>query len=391
MRKVTFVTGPAGTGKSFKLVAELEMETRPHLIVAPTGIAAVNVGGATMHRTFKIHSESGFVGKRWPDVEVVYVDECSMMGASLFEAAMIGAPNAEFILYGDMAQLPPVKDKYWFETKEPIELNTIKLTKQYRQENDLTFALALNAIRMGDVQRKELSWVYKNSTIDDIDSAITLALRNDTVRAINAERLLTIDSELFEFQAEYGGAMKPTDCIAEQNLSLKKGARIIMLKNDKEGRWSNGTVGEVFNIASDSLWVKIGGSIYMVGKHEWQMKTPQEITPIRRLEIENDLENGKFIRQEEIDLYRHFLNTGIEYVVIGRCHQYPVKLAYALTVHKSQGMTLDRAHIVTSGFSGMHGIGYVALSRVRSVDTLSFDRKPVPGDFKFDQRLAQYI
>jgi ATP-dependent exoDNAse (exonuclease V) alpha subunit len=118
------------------------------------------------------------------------------------------------------------------------------------------------------------------------------------------------------------------------------------------------------------------------------MKVPQEVTPLRRSELEDDLRRGIKVNLEEI---RHWLMTGIEYVTIGTCKQLPMKLAYSMTVHKAQGMTLDSAHIITSGFAGCHGIGYVAVSRVRSLDTISFDRKPVPSDFKFNQKLIEYI
>lgn len=406
MRKIKFITGPAGTGKSFKLREALKVETRRHLICAPTGIAAINIGGSTAHRTFKINTNNGFVGKKWYEIEVVYIDEASMMGAKLFESIIVGAPNADFVLVGDMAQLPPVKDKYWFETPyiNQFDIEVERLTEQFRQADCPELSNPLNKIRNGTINTTELRQLYSASCHpDDNKKATVLAYRNDTVRAINAEKLLAIKGDMYESEAVYSGAMKPQDCKAEKWLQIKEGAEIVMLNNDIDGRWQNGTRGKVLIIhqkgteslfsgmtmnEDDIITVQIGKDMFDVRRHDWTLKAPIEITPARREELERELEFGDPINREEI---RHWLATGIEYAVIGTCKQFPMKLAYALTVHKSQGMTLDKVHVITSGFAGCYGIGYVALSRARSLEWLSLDRKPTPNDFKFDQRIKNYV
>lgn len=398
MRKIKFITGPAGTGKSTRLRQLLEADETNHLICAPTGIAAINVGGSTIHRTFKINPESGSIGQRWPFVETVYVDEVSMMGMKLFDLIISAAPNANFVFIGDMAQLPPVKDRYWFQSEyiNQFDVEIEHLTTNYRQ-GDSKLADTLNKIRDGSVMSKDLRQLYSDSCHPiDNQEAITLAYRNDTVNSINLKKLLSVKEELYEFEAEYFGLMKPQDCKAEKNLQVKVGVDVIMLNNDKEDRWQNGTRGKIVGIIEhlDSfdepecfIEVKFGEKIYTVKEHEWTLKTPKTLTQERRLEIEQQLMYASVPLPE----LEHALKTGIEYVIIGSCKQFPMKLAYALTVHKSQGMTLDAAHIMMSGFAGCYGIGYVALSRTRNIDNLSFDKKPTASDFKFDERIKNYL
>ena len=395
MRKITFITGAAGTGKSHRLKEILSQETRPHLVCAPTGIASINVGGSTIHRTFGINPHSGFVSKRWNDVEVVYIDEVSMMGAKLFEMVITGAPNAEFIFVGDMAQLAPVKDKFWFQTDaiKDFDLTVERLEKQWRQESDPDFSDILNLIRVGKVSNDNLRYLYSHSTIkEENENAVTLAFRNDTARAINYEKLCMLKTELKTFQAEYSGLMKPTDCNAENVLDLKEGCDVLFINNDADKRWMNGTRGKVLSINEDSITASIDGNEVEVAKHIWKLKVPQKLTDQRRAEIESMMFNRlSSMTNSQYNELQNVLNTGIEYVVVGSCVQFPLKLAYALTVHKSQGMTIEATSIISSGFAGCHGIGYVALSRTRSLDTLTLDRKPTRADFKFNPVLTDFV
>lgn len=396
MRKLTFITGAAGTGKSTQLRTILENKTRPHLICAPTGIAAVNIGGTTIHKAFKIDSQSGLIRQKWPSIEVVFIDEASMMGAELFDYVVAGAPNADLVLVGDMAQLPPVKDKFWFESPRLAEFDVqvARLKINHRQAGDRVFFEILERIRMGWASRADMRWLYSRSTIEEENTnAITIAYRNDTVRAINIEKLIVIPNRLHEYQAVYEGTMRPQDCRAETLLQIKVGAEVIFLANTDE--FQNGTRGTIVEIqpslfGEDIVRVKIGNNIVSVEKYTWLSRVPETITPQRRGQLEAEIQNPltRIDRATEIE---HWLQTGVEYVVTGRAKQYPLKLAYAITVHKSQGMTLDAVNIITSGFAGTHGIGYVALSRARGIDGVTFDRAPKLTDFRFNSKLKEWI
>lgn len=400
MRKITIITGPAGTGKSYLLRQLLAEEERPHLIVAPTGIAAVNIGGSTIHRAFKIDINSGYARQKWPEIEVVYVDEMSMMGLQTFECIVTGAPNADLVLVGDMAQLPPVRDKYWFEshyTKE-FDINFKYLTKQYRQAKDPGLSDRLNLIRTGKADKTTIRWIYSKSTLpDENEDATVIAYRNDTVRAINAENLLKLKGEMIFSEADFNGHMKPGDCIAEPTLQYKIGAEIVMIVNDLDDNlYQNGSSGVIMNYDSDtdmvSVKIKPSNTVIWLSKHTWKMKSPQELTPMRRDEINYLLEKQSAkLTSTTIEDFRHALRTGIEYVVIGTTKQFPFKLAYALTVHKAQGMTLPSVHIITSGFAGCYGIGYVALSRATDIDSISFSKSPFLSDFKVDPKIVDYL
>lgn len=392
MRKLTFITGPAGSGKTYQLKEMLKREKRPHLICAPTGIAAVGCGGSTIHRTFKFNSDSGLIQRKWYNIQVVYVDEISMVGMKLFEAIVEGAPEADLVVIGDMAQLPPVRDKFWFESDliNQFDVDILKLDIQYRQ-NDHDLADILNKIRLGIADPKDMKWMYRNSTLkEENEDAITLAYRNDTVRAMNAEALLSLEGESVCFIAGYSGIMKETDCIAESQLVLRPEARVIMLNNDLEGRWHNGTQATVTDVDSDDgITVDIRGNRFLVEKHKWVSKIPSYLSPYRRNELELELKQNLF--PEKLLEIKHALETGIEYEVAGSCVQYPMKLAYAMTVHKAQGMTLDNINIIMNGFAGTHGIGYVALSRARHIDGITFSRSPRLTDFKFNKRLMHWL
>lgn len=397
MRKIQFITGPAGTGKSHLLRQLLAEEERAHLIVAPTGIAAVAIGGSTIHRAFKIDINSGYARQKWPEIEVVYVDEVSMMGLQTFECIVTGAPNADLVLVGDMAQLPPVRDKYWFESDyiKQFEVKIKRLTKQWRQAKDPGLADRLNMIRNGTADKTTIRWIYSNSTLpEENEGATVIAYRNDTVRAINAENLLDLPGDIQTSEAEFNGHMKPGDCIAEADLSFKLGAEVVMIVNDFEGDlYQNGSRGKIVDWKTDSVAIKLHGSIntVWVPKYTWKMKSPQELTPMRREEIQYLLQNSSKLTSNTIEDFNQALKTGIEYVVIGTTKQYPFKLAYAMTVHKAQGMTLNNVHIITSGFAGCFGIGYVALSRAVDIDGISFSKSPFLQEFKIDPRIINYL
>lgn len=249
--KLTFITGGAGVGKSYTLKAMVAAETRRYVVTAPTGIAAINCGGVTIHSAFRIDPNNGFVNPSirygaLRGIEVIYIDEVSMVSSELMESIYTAAELLgvqEIIAFGDLAQLKPVKGNWFFEFKEPDEVQ--KLTTQYRQGNDKEFAVCLNNCRTGlrDVwtSKHNLDWINEHK--GDTGEGITLAYSNDTVNRINSQELANIDAPVYENPADMFN-MTAKDVIAPETLEVKVGAKVIMLNNDREKRWQNGTRGE---------------------------------------------------------------------------------------------------------------------------------------------------
>jgi ATP-dependent exoDNAse (exonuclease V) alpha subunit len=366
----------------------IEEEKRVHLKCAPTGIAATNIKGATLHSTFQININTYKVGKRWPEVEVLYIDEISMVSSKLFQAALEGVPNAEeVIVFGDLAQLPPINGEYFFHGIED-QISVVRLTTQYRQAGDSEFTTVLNKIRAGDMRMADIHYLNKHATNECVDDCVTLAFRNVVVDSINSVELNKLPNPV-KLLATYGGSFKPQDCIADQELELAVGAKVIMLNNDAEGRWANGTSATIHSIAPN-IRVRVADNVCTIERHIWDKQVPFELTDQRREEIDQELTADVHTPRRVSEL-THALETGIEYRVVGLCKQFPIKLAYAMTVHKAQGMTLDRVTIVPDLFNRAHGIGYVALSRARTIDTVSFSRRLTLNDFKFDPTVENWV
>jgi ATP-dependent DNA helicase PIF1 len=294
--KLTFITGGAGVGKSWTLREMVAAERRKSITVAPTGIAAINCGGATIHSAFKIDPNNGFVNpniKYGPlrGLEVIYIDEVSMVSSDLMESIytagdMLGVQ--EVIAFGDLAQLKPVKGNWFFEFKEPDEVR--KLTTQHRQGNDLIFAEILNHARQGFKINPHCDIKYLNENKEDSGEGVTLAYSNETVNRINSQALAAIDAPMVENQADMYN-MTGKDVLAPELLQVKVGAKVIMLNNDRAKRWQNGTRGTVERITqiddSEVIQVNIAGNLYDVEEHTWQKKTPKKLTEQRREELED--------------------------------------------------------------------------------------------------------
>jgi len=391
----TFITGGAGTGKSFLLNQKLASETRPYIVCAPTGIAAINVGGSTIHNAFKLdingHVRNSIYRSPLRNCEVVYIDEASMMSADLVVAIQkafdLLRVHPEVVAFGDLAQLQPVKADYFFKAIEPTAIE--RLTKNYRQAEDLTFAEILNRIRQGVIKREDIMWINENATCQDEDITI-LAFSNATVDHMNALALKKLSSENIQSVGVLKGNMKESELRAPVNLNFKEGAQIIMLNNDRDERWQNGTRAIIHkaDIKRKEVEIKIGEVHHRVTPYTWLKEEACDLTPERRELYLNQLEDNPMADTLKIN---RILQTGIDYTVVGSFTQFPFKLGYASTVHKSQGQTLNKAHIIPDGFGGMHGLAYVALSRLTSIKGLSLERNLTMMDFKFDKSVKDYV
>lgn len=385
-----FLTGNAGTGKSYvvnKFVEDARKQGLNVLVAAPTGIAAFNINGTTLHRAFSI--PTGALTYRKADYvvedtivasDVIVIDEVSMCRMDVFDfiynkimsansrRKRMGKMCIQLIVVGDFFQLAPVTigsekkalDNYYktdvglafaFQSKfwDYFEFKNIILTEVVRQEN-LGLITKLNDIRLGKVNAIKYFW--ENSAKDKIEDAITICGKNNAVNKINNEKLSLLPSNEIVYKADFTGELSriEKDTIADLELHLKVGARVMTLINDKNLVCNNGSFGTVVGLYSDAVVVKLdsGGEVAL-RKYEWK---------VYDYDIETDI-NGKekLVRCE-----------------VGSIYQFPVKLAYAITIHKSQGQTYDKANLLP--YCWDCGQLYVALSRVKSIENLHLEYEP---------------
>lgn len=362
--KNVFLTGDAGTGKTFlvnKFIEEMKKQKKNLVITAPTGIAALNIGGVTIHSAFGIP-----VGKDLTKVfinpnnvikaaDVILIDEISMCRMDLFD--VIGAiitsvdKNIQLVVIGDFYQLPPVlngKDKkilddyykcdvggaFAFESEywKDFKFETVVLKEVVRQDNP-RFITALNYLRKGNPISLKYFVAYCNK--EPIKDAITIVGTNKRAEEINERQLGKIRTLEYTFNAIKWGEI--TAFPTYETLKLKVGARVMTLINTFEYR--NGSTGTIVNINNNEIKVRFDdGSYSYIQRYTWEFK-------------EYVSENG--IIKEKI---------------VGSFNQLPVKLAYAITVHKSQGQTYEAVNFEPCGWS--HGQLYVALSRCKDISKL---------------------
>lgn len=393
--KNVFLTGEAGTGKSFVISTFLENNKNKNVLVtAPTGIAAINIHGSTLHRVFgaPTHPIISNVIKKVPDevkaADVIIIDEISMCRVDLFDFVARNIRKVEqednkriqVIVIGDFFQLPPVTNK---EDKELLKMiypiskhffafesdywdifafETVYLKDIIRQ-NDTAFIEQLNKARVGDKSCVDFFNQYQKN---EIPGGIVLCGTNKTVLDINTEKLAEIDEKEMISTALYIGNFKETDCLADKDLSLKKGARVMALINHPKGHYQNGTLGTVVSAENGIAIVKFdNGHLEEIEPHTWEKE---------EYDVVNDFD-------KDGDLHRRLIKH-----VVGSCTQLPLKLAYAITIHKSQGQTFDKVNLIPKCFSC--GQLYVALSRVTSLDGLSL-LKPISTSYlKSDEKVV---
>lgn len=395
--KNVFLTGEAGTGKSFVINAFLEANKDKNILVtAPTGIAAINVHGSTLHRVFgaPTHPIITNVIKKVPDevkaADIIIIDEISMCRVDLFDFVARNIRKAEqeenkkiqLIVIGDFFQLPPVtkkEDKELLKVIYPISkqffafesdywdvfgFKTIYLKDIIRQ-NDVEFISELNKARVGDKSCIDFFNQYQK---EEIPGGIVLCGTNKTVLDINTEKLAEIDEKEMISTALYIGNFKETDCLADKELSLKKGARVMALVNHPKGHYQNGTLGTVVSAENGIAIVKFdNGYFEEIEPHTWEKE---------EYDVVNDFDNNG-------DLHRRLIKH-----VVGSCTQLPLKLAYAITIHKSQGQTFDKVNLIPKCFNS--GQLYVALSRVTTLNGFSLLEPIYPSYLKSDEKVVRF-
>lgn len=395
-----FITGKAGTGKSTLLQYFKDTTKKKIVVCAPTGLAALNVEGQTIHSLFKfppkiIDSSDIKWGGNFPYrvIDTIVIDEVSMLRCDLFDGIDLfmrlngrdkNAPfgGAQIILFGDLHQLPPIidtdakeyfeeiyKSPYFFDSNamQDLNLEIINLTKVYRQK-DNNYIDFLDRIRSGNIDSNVLELINSKVAVrSQDDDSIVLTPTNNIVRAINQQKLDRIPSKLHTYIAKVeGDFMKigTSNIPVDIELKLKKGAKVMFVKNDSEKQWVNGTIGIVEELEENYVEVKLkNGNIVKVSTMVWQ-----------KIKYTYDKESRKIIPE-----------------VVGKLTQIPLKLAWAMTIHKSQGQTLGKIHLDISSGIWENGMLYVSLSRCRSFEDIKLESKIFSNDIKVDARVVEFL
>lgn len=394
-RRSLFLTGKAGTGKSTFLRYIAKNTKKKHVILAPTGISAINVGGSTLHSFFRLPfhpllpNDSRYSirnirktlkynsahSKLLQEIELIIIDEISMVRADIIDfidkVLRIYCRNMrepfggkQLLLIGDIYQLEPVLKEedwrllqpyyasaYFFSATvfQQMQLVSIELHKVYRQ-TDNTFIGILDRIRNSSAQSDDLkalnARVGSQLNMHNSQLAVTLASRRDTVDYINEQQLNKLDGQSSIFRGKIRGDFPESSLPTPIELEVKPGAQVIFIKNDKDKRWVNGTLGVVDCIDEEA------GIISVINEEGVEYDVEREIW-----------ENVRYTYNEK--------EQKIEEEQLGVYQQFPLRLAWAITIHKSQGLTFKQVNIDLSGGVFAGGQTYVALSRCTSLEGIT--------------------
>lgn len=394
--KPLFITGGGGVGKTF-FIKRIKSALRNAVFVAPTGIAALNLGGQTIHSFFRIgikpyipDIKNGILlpnldirigddlKKTMESINYLVIDEVSMVRPDLLDnvAAILRETRGRFdpfggvklIMIGDLAQLPPVvkedffdelyDSRYFFSSKSLMAsgMEVINFDKVYRQ-NDEKFISILNSLRDGEIDDEIIGTLNARCVDPEPEKGyVEIVTTNSKAVEVNDRHLSETPGKMFKFEAEIKGDY-PKDAPVEKILFLKIGTRVLITRNG-EG-YVNGSMGTVFEVKNEWILVKLDNP------------------------VKEDGEAYVKVTREEFKKIKYIRNGGkLEETVMGSIVQYPIRLGYSITVHKAQGLTLDSAMMdVTNSFET--GQLYTALSRVRSLDGL-YLKKEITGHVKLN-------
>jgi energy-coupling factor transporter ATP-binding protein EcfA2 len=397
-REHIFVTGRAGTGKSTLLNHLAWNTSKQVLICAPTGVAALNVGGQTIHSLFRLPigviagseiEQSAEVRKLLNATDTLVIDEVSMVNADLLDAIDRSLRQArqrknepfggvQVVLFGDPYQLAPVpgdgderayfRDHYasiWFfdaKVWNDTQLRIFELTTIHRQ-HEAEFKYLLNGVRHGQVTLEMATRLNDTGARPaPTEGAITLATTNATVNRINAAALGRLSGVVKTARAEVNGDFGGRSYPADESLQLKVGAQVMFLRNDSDQRWVNGSIGTVTRIGS-TVFVEVDGDEHEVQPTVWE-KFKYSYNQATR-ELRKD--------------------------VVAEFTQFPLRLAWAVTIHKSQGKTYEKAIVDLGQRSFAPGQTYVALSRISTLDGLYLTRPLRPSDIIVDENVRRFM
>ena len=397
-----YLTGAAGTGKTTLIERVKDECLLKKMVVAPTGVAALNIGGSTINSAFRIgfdtfpviqESKDPRFKKLLKNLELLIIDEISMVRAPMLDAIsetlQIHRNSSKpfggihVLACGDLFQLPPVVKEneesaiferygsvYFFSAdnfqaiEKPI---FFELVSSFRQQDDQDFYNLLNNIRLGKNLESSISMINKTCHNPEFDTESSLIITSRKYRAeqINDEMLNRIDGPTTAAKSKEQGELNENDLPAPRELRVKEDAKVMFIKNDPEGRWVNGTIGVVIDCSDKNkkvIKVKVGKEVFKVKREEWN--------------------KVRYVYDE--------YNDEMEEEVVSSFKQFPLKLGWAVTIHKAQGLTLDSCSVDLGEGAFATGQAYVALSRCKTLDSLNLYRELKVQDALVDPDIQDF-
>ena len=397
-----YLTGAAGTGKTTLIEKVLDKNNLKKIVVAPTGVAALNIGGSTINSAFRIgfdifpkiqETNDPRFKKLLKKLELLIIDEISMVRAPMLDAISetlkLHRNSTEpfggihVLACGDLFQLPPVvKDSeidvidekyesvYFFSSNSFKEIDSpafFELTYSFRQSEDEDFYSLLNNIRLGENLSETINSINRRCFNPELENESSLIITTRKYRAdqINEEMLNLIDGPATSARSEELGEFNDNDLPAPRNLRIKKDAKVMFIKNDSEGRWVNGTIGVVTNCSDKKgkfIRVQVGAEIFKVKREEWN--------------------KIKYVYDE--------YNDEMEEEIVSSFKQFPLKLGWAVTIHKAQGLTLESCSIDLGNGAFATGQTYVALSRCKTLNSVNLYQELKEKDALVDSAIKDF-
>jgi ATP-dependent DNA helicase PIF1 len=400
-----FITGNAGTGKSTLLEYFRKTTQKKIVVLAPTGVAALHVKGQTVHSFFGIPPRlirsdelkiQYYKSKLFRSIDIIIIDEASMLRADImdhidyllkkYRKTKDAFGGVKMIFVGDLYQLPPVvtqEEKPYFSTQYETpyffsakcfsvlgHFHIIELKNIFRQ-SDPVFIDLLRKIRFNEVDHDTLESLNKRVIKDytPASDVITLTATNAAADAINRKQLDLLPGKAFTFPGKMEGDFNKSIFPADQLLTLKEGAQVMLIRNDPDWNFANGTLGTVVHCEDETITIRIkdaeGGDVEVdIGRETWEMI--------------------RYIYSED--------NQGeLKYESIGSYTQFPVKLAWAITIHKSQGKTFDSLAIDLGRGAFEFGQTYVALSRCKRLEGVVLKQPLRYSDIQLDDRIVEFL
>jgi len=397
-----FLTGAAGTGKTTLLERVKNQLSLKKMVVAPTGIAALNIGGTTINSAFRIgfdtipvitKSKDPRFNKLLRNLELLIIDEVSMVRAPMLDAISQSLQihrssekpfgGVHVLACGDLFQLPPIikeseeriiyekyESVYFFDShsfKEMDEIHYFELTESFRQEEDQKFCELLNNIRIGHDLESTINQINSNCFDPTLESDffMTLTSRKKRAEELNEYKLGHIEGQEEIIKSKESGDLNENDLPAPRELKIKVGANVMFIKNDPEGRWVNGTLGtvsECLDKKKKHIKIKINNKTHKVEREEWN-----------KVRFTYDDDSDEVLEE-----------------VVSSFKQFPIKLGWAVTIHKSQGLTLESCSVDLGSGAFATGQAYVALSRCKNLNSLHLQRELKVSDALVDPDIIDF-